>query len=77
MYHPDVRVFEVSDADGSAIGLVYFDFFARPSKRGGAWMHSLSVQSDLLGTRPVVTNVANVPKPSDGNPALLVDRGLK
>jgi len=71
VYHPDVRVFEVANADGSALGLLYLDYFARPSKQGGAWMNSLSVQSDLLGTRPVVTNVANFPKPSAGNPALL------
>lgn len=70
-YHPDVRVFEVSNADGSPVGLVYLDYFARPSKRGGAWMNSLSVQSDLLGTLPVVTNVGNFPRPSAGNPALL------
>lgn len=71
VYHPDVRVFEVANADGSVVGLFYLDYFARPSKRGGAWMNALNVQSDLLGTIPVVTNVANVPKPSAGNPALL------
>lgn len=71
VYHPDVRVFEVLEPDGRSIGLVYFDLFARPSKRGGAWMNALSVQSHLLGTTPVVTNVANLAKPSPGNPALL------
>jgi peptidyl-dipeptidase Dcp len=71
VYHPDVRVFEVSNADGSQVGLVYLDYFARPSKRGGAWMNSLEGQSGLLGTLPVVTNTANFPKPSAGNPALL------
>ena len=49
VYHPDVRVFEVFNADGSPLGLVYLDYFARPSKRGGAWMNSLEVQSGLLG----------------------------
>jgi peptidyl-dipeptidase Dcp len=71
VYHPDVRAFEVLESDGRSIGLVYFDLFARPSKRGGAWMNALSVQSHLLGTTPVVTNVANLAKPSPGNPALL------
>jgi peptidyl-dipeptidase Dcp len=71
VFHPDIRVFEVVEPDGTSIGLVYFDLFARPSKRGGAWMNALSVQSHLLGTTPVVTNVANLAKPSPGNPALL------
>jgi peptidyl-dipeptidase Dcp len=71
VYHPDVRVFEVFEADNSPLGLFYADFFARPSKRGGAWMNSLEVQSGLLGTRPVVTNTSNFPKPSPGDPALL------
>jgi peptidyl-dipeptidase Dcp len=71
VYHPDVRVFEVFNADSSRLGLVYLDYFARPSKRGGAWMNSLEAQSGLLGTLPVVTNTANFPKPSSGNPALL------
>jgi peptidyl-dipeptidase Dcp len=71
VYHPDVRVFEVSNEDGSPVGLVYLDYFARPSKRGGAWMNALEGQSRLLGTLPVVTNTANFPKPSPGNPALL------
>jgi peptidyl-dipeptidase Dcp len=71
VYHPDVRVFEAFNADSSRIGLLYLDYFARPSKRGGAWMNSIEVQSGLLGTLPVVTNTANFPKPSSGNPALL------
>jgi peptidyl-dipeptidase Dcp len=71
VYHPDVRVFEVFDADSSPLGLFYTDYFARPGKRGGAWANSLEGQSTLLGTRPVVTNNANFPKPSPGNPALL------
>jgi peptidyl-dipeptidase Dcp len=71
-YHPDVRVFEVLDNGGAKpLGLIYLDYFARPSKRGGAWMNSLHVQSRMLESLPVVTNVANFPKPSEGNPALL------
>ena len=71
VYHPDVRVFEVFNADSSRVGLLYLDYFARPSKRGGAWMNSLEAQSGLLDTLPVVTNTANFPKPSAGSPALL------
>ena len=71
VYHPDVRVFEVFNADSSPLGLLYLDYFARPSKRGGAWMNQLALQSGLLSTLPVVTNIANFPKPSPGDPALL------
>jgi peptidyl-dipeptidase Dcp len=71
VYHPDVRIFEVFDADGSALGLFMADFYARPSKRGGAWMSSFVRQSHLLGTRSVVTVNLNVPKPPEGQPALL------
>ncbi len=71
VYHPDVRVFEVFDADGSTIGLIYTDYYARPSKHGGAWMDSFVDQSDLMGTKPVVVNVLNIPKPAAGQPALL------
>jgi len=70
-YHPEVRVFEVFDADGGALGLFLGDFFARPSKRGGAWMNALVSQSRLLGTRPVVVNTLNIVKPPAGEPALL------
>lgn len=70
-YHPDVRVFEVFDADGSALGLFLGDFFARESKRGGAWMNALVSQSQLLGKRPVVVNNHNIAKPAAGAPALL------
>jgi peptidyl-dipeptidase Dcp len=70
-YHPEVRVFEVFDADGSALGLFLGDFFARPSKRGGAWMNELVSQSRLLGARPVVVNNLNIVKPAAGEPALL------
>jgi peptidyl-dipeptidase Dcp len=71
VYHPDVRVFEIFAPDGSTLGLFYADFYARPSKRGGAWMDSFVDQSELLGTRPVVVNVLNVPKPPPGEPTLL------
>ncbi|WP_330254300.1 M3 family metallopeptidase [Nocardia sp. NBC_00565] len=70
-YHPEVRIFEVFDADGSALGLFLGDFFARPSKRGGAWMNELVSQSRLLGQRPVVVNNLNIVKPPTGEPALL------
>lgn len=71
VYHPDVRVFEVKDADGSSIGLFYADYFARPGKRGGAWMDSFVDQSGLLGTKPVVVNVMGIPKAAAGQPTLL------
>ncbi|WP_298326957.1 M3 family metallopeptidase [Haloactinopolyspora sp.] len=70
-YHPDVRVFEVFDADGSPLGLFLADYFARDSKRGGAWMNSLVDQSKLLGTQPVVVNNLNIARPPEDEPALL------
>jgi peptidyl-dipeptidase Dcp len=70
-YHPDVRVFEVFDADGTSMALFYADYFARPSKSGGAWEDSFVDQSGLKGTKPVVFNVANFTKPAAGQPALL------
>jgi peptidyl-dipeptidase Dcp len=70
-YHPDVRVWEVADADGTAVGLYLGDFFAREGKRGGAWMSSFVRQSGLLGTRPVVVNNLNVLRPPSGQPTLL------
>lgn len=71
VYQPDVRVWEVFDADGKSMALYYGDYFARPSKSGGAWMDSFVDQSSLLGTKPVVFNVLNVTKPAAGQPALL------
>lgn len=71
VYHPDVKAYEVFDADGSSIGLFYADYFARPSKRGGAWMGSYVQQSTLLGQKPVVVNVMNITKGADGQPTLL------
>jgi len=71
VYHPDVRAWEVFDADGTSIGILYTDYFARESKHGGAWMNSYNDQSALLGEKPVVSNVLNIPKPAAGQPALL------
>jgi peptidyl-dipeptidase Dcp len=71
VYHPDVRAFEVFDSDGTSLALYYVDLYKRDNKRGGAWMNSLVGQSELLGTKPVVTNVANYTKPAPGRPALL------
>lgn len=71
VYHREVRVFDVLDADGSQIGLFYIDFFSRDSKRGGAWMSSYVRQSGLLNHKPVIVNVLNNPRPADGKPALI------
>ena len=72
-YHPDVRSFEVLEADGSPLGLFLIDPYARPTKRGGAWMNSLVEQSRLLGERPVVMNNLNVTRPSSGPTLLTID----
>jgi peptidyl-dipeptidase Dcp len=71
VYQSDVRVFQVYDKDGSELGLIYFDYFKRDNKSGGAWMSNFVNQSRLLGTKPVVYNVANFTKPAPGQPALL------
>ncbi len=70
-YHPDVRVWEVFDHDGTPLGLFLGDFYARPSKRGGAWMSAYVTQSQLLDTTPVIANHLNITKPVDGEPTLL------
>ncbi|SFS05893.1 peptidyl-dipeptidase Dcp [Microbacterium sp. cf046] len=70
-YHPDARVFEVRNADGSAVGLFILDLYTRDTKRGGAWMNSIVSQSRLRGTQPIVVNNLNVPKPAPGRPTLL------
>jgi peptidyl-dipeptidase Dcp len=70
-YHPDARVFELHNADGSALGLYVLDLYTRDTKRGGAWMNSIVVQSALRATAPVVVNNLNVPKPAQGRPTLL------
>jgi peptidyl-dipeptidase Dcp len=71
VYQADVRVFEVSDANGKPLALFYCDYFKRDNKNGGAWMSNFVGQSHLLGTLPVVYNVANFSKPAAGEPALI------
>ncbi|KRG71926.1 peptidyl-dipeptidase Dcp [Pseudoxanthomonas dokdonensis] len=71
VYQPDVRVFEVFDKDGTSMALFYTDYFKRDNKGGGAWMSNFVDQSKLLGTKPVIYNVANFTKPAEGQPALL------
>lgn len=71
VYHPEVRTFNVFDHDGTQLGLFYADYFSRDSKRGGAWMSSFVSQSHLLGQRPVIVNVLNIPPPAEGEPALI------
>jgi peptidyl-dipeptidase Dcp len=71
VYNPDVRVFEVFEADGKPLALWYCDYYKRDNKNGGAWMSNFVQQSKLLGTLPVVYNVANFPKPAAGEPALI------
>jgi peptidyl-dipeptidase Dcp len=71
VYQEDVRVWEVFNADGSTLALFIQDFYARESKRGGAWMNAYVSQSHHDGTQPVVANHLNIPKPADGEPTLL------
>lgn len=71
VYQPDVRVFEVFDANGKSLALFYADYFQRSNKDGGAWQDSFVDQSTLLGAQPVVVNVCNFTKPGAGQPALL------
>jgi peptidyl-dipeptidase Dcp len=71
VYEPSVRVFEVFNADHSHLALFYCDYFKRDNKRGGAWMSSFVRESKLLGTQPVVYNVANFTKPAAGEPDLI------
>jgi len=71
VYNPDVQVYEVFDADGKPLALWYCDYFQRDNKNGGAWMDEFVGQSKLLGTLPVVYNVANFAKPAAGEPALI------
>ena len=71
VYQPDVRVFEVYDRDGKPLAIFIGDYYARPSKQGGAWMNAYVQQSDLFGTKPVVANHLNIPKPPPGEPTLL------
>ncbi len=72
VYHPDVRAFEVKEADGRHIGLLFVDYFPRASKRGGAWMSEYRGQQKLGGRQtPVIVNVGNFSKPTADRPALL------
>ena len=71
LYHEDVMAYEVFNADGSAIGLFYLDPYAREGKRGGAWMSEYVGQSGLKGTKPVIYNALNIPKPAQGQPTLM------
>jgi peptidyl-dipeptidase Dcp len=71
VYQPDVRVFDVFDKDGNPLAIFLADYYARPSKRGGAWMNEYVNQSQLLGMKPVVANHLNIPKPAAGQPTLL------
>lgn len=70
-YHPDMKVYEVFDRDGTSLALFYTDYYKRDSKSGGAWMDVFVEQDGLAGTRPVVYNVCNFTKPAAGQPALL------
>ncbi len=70
-YHPDMRVFEVFDKDGSSMALFYGDYFRRPAKRGGAWMDAFIEQSHHWNEKPVIFNVCNNAKAPDGKPSLL------
>ncbi len=70
-YHPDTWIYDVFDKDGEQLSIFIFDPYARPSKRGGAWMNAYVGQSALEGTQPVVANHLNVPKPPAGEPTLL------
>ena len=70
-YHPDMKVFEVSDKSGKPIALLYSDFFRRPTKRGGAWMSAFAKQSDKWGQLPIIYNVCNNAKAPEGQPTLI------
>ena len=70
-YHPDMKVYEVFDKDGTSLALFYTDYFKRDSKSGGAWMDVFVEQDGLTGAKPVVYNVCNFTKPAAGQPALL------
>ena len=70
-YHPDMKVFEVSDKSGKPIALFYSDYFRRPTKRGGAWMSAFAKQSDKWGQLPIIYNVCNNAKAPEGQPTLI------
>jgi len=77
VYDPSMRVFEIFNADGSSLALFYCDYFKRDNKQGGAWMDNFGDQSRLLGTKPVVYNVANFAMPAPGEPALLTSDDVR
>ena len=70
-YHPDIRVYELFEENGTPLGLAYFDYWKRDNKAGGAWMNSFVPQSKLFGTKPVISNTANFTKPAAGQPELV------
>jgi len=70
-YHPDMRVFEVLDKDGSELGLFYCDYYRRPTKRGGAWMDGFQKQSREWNEKPIIFNVCNNAKAPEGQPSLM------
>jgi peptidyl-dipeptidase Dcp len=78
-YHEEVKVFEVRDEDGSFLGILYVDYFPRPSKQGGAWMTSFREQyiKDGKDTRPLISLVMNFTRPSDSKPSLLTFMEVK
>jgi peptidyl-dipeptidase Dcp len=71
VYHPDVKAYEVFDANGESLAIFFADYFAREGKRGGAWMSSFVKQSGLHGQKPVVVNVMNIQKGAKGEPTLI------
>ena len=77
VYDKTMRTFEVFNADGSHLALFYCDYFKRDNKQGGAWMNSMVDQSKLLGTQPVVINVANFAPPAPGEPALITSDDVR
>jgi len=77
VYDPSMRVFDVFDSNGSPMALFYTDYFKRDNKQGGAWMTNYVGQSKLLGTKPVVANVANFEAPAPGEPALLTSDDVR
>ncbi len=70
-YQKDVMTYELFNEDGTPLGLFYADYYARPSKSGGAWMDNFVTQSTLYNKKPVIYNVMNIAKPAEGEPTLL------
>ena len=76
-YSPDMLVYEVFNEDGSPLALFLGDFYARPNKRGGAWMNAYVPQNGLTGAKPVIGNHQNIPKPPEGQPTLMTHDEVK